>query len=240
MLHFSNAPFKWWKSEDFKIHSWNVAKIEFFFNVFYYFKSNSNVKYCLSDEKVRISKNHSRFFVKIKFLCCLIIWIEFLCIKLFKWWKSDAFKNHYWNFVQRDFLCFLLFWIEFLCIEKVRISKIFLEILLKSNSYFFYYFKSNSYVLYCLSDEKVMISKIILEILCKWVSYVFFNFESNSYVLYCLSDEKVIISKIILEILLKSNSYVFFYFKSNSLVLGLYCLSDEKSENFKKSFLKFC
>ena len=95
-----------------------------------------------------------------------------------------------------------------------------------------------------------MISKIILEILCKWVSYVFVNFESNSYVLCCLSDEKVIISKIILEILLKSNSYVFFYFKSNSyvffyfksnsLVLGLYCLSDEKSENFKKSFLKFC
>ena len=124
-----------------------------FFNVFYYFKSNSYVKYCLSDEKVRISKNHSRFFVKIKFLCCLIIWIEFLCIKLFKWWKSDDFKNHYWNFVQGDFLCFLLFRIEFLCI------------------------------IFCLSYEKVRISKIILEILCKGISYVFFYFESNSYVL---------------------------------------------------------
>ena len=145
--------------------------------------------------------------------------------------------------MQGDFLCFLLILNRILMYycssgENEDFKNHFLN--LKPNSYFFYYFKSNSYVLYCLSDEKVMISKIILEILCKWVSYVFFNFESNFYVLYCLSDAKVIISKIILEILLKSNSYVFFYFKSNSLVLSLYCLSDEKSENFKKSFLKFC
>ena len=63
------------------------------------------------------------------------------------------------------------------------ISKIILEILLKSNSYVFYYFEWNSYVLYCLSDGKVVISMIIFEILCKWISYVFFSFESNSYII---------------------------------------------------------
>ena len=104
------------------------------------------------------------------------------------------------------------------------ISKIILEILLKSNSYAFYYFESNSYVLYCLRDEKVRISKIILEILLKSNSYVFYYFKSNSYVLF--KWWKVRISKIILEILLKSNIYVFYYFEPISYVL--YCLSDEK------------
>ena len=57
--------------------------------------------------------------------------------------------------------------------EKVRSSKIILEILLKSNSYVSYHFESNFYVLYCLSDEKVRVTKIILEILLKSNSYVF-------------------------------------------------------------------
>ena len=52
------------------------------------------------------------------------------------------------------------------------------------DSYVFFYFKSNSYVLYYLSDEKVTISKTILEILLKSNSYVFYYFEWNSYVSY--------------------------------------------------------
>ena len=101
-------------------------------------------------------------------------------------------------------------------------------------------FRSNSYVLVCLSDEKVMISKIIVELLLKSIPYVFYYFKSNSYVLYCLSEkviQKVRISKITVEISLKSNSYVFYYFKSNSYVL--YCLSDKKSEDFKNNSWNF-
>ena len=44
--------------------------------------------------------------------------------------------------------------------EKVRISKIIIEILLKSNSYVFYYFKSNSYVFYYFQYK----------LLLKWLS----------------------------------------------------------------------
>ena len=77
----------------------------------------------------------------------------------------------------------------------MRISKIILGILCKWIPYVFFHFESNSYVLYCLSDEKVRIFKIILEIefLC------FLLFKSNSYVLYCLNDQKVRISKIIVD-----------------------------------------
>ena len=151
-----------------------LLKSSFFFNVLYYFKSNSYVKYCLSDEKVRISKNHSRFFVKIKFLCCLIIWIEFLCIKLFKWWKSDDFKNHYWNFVQGDFLCFLLFWIEFLCI--IILFKLWKSEDFKNHSWSFVqidFLCFLSFRIEFLCIEKVRISKIFLEILLK-IEFLFF------------------------------------------------------------------
>ena len=102
--------------------------------------------------------------------------------------KSEDFKNHCWNVVKIEFLCFfLLIWIEFLCTilfnwwPKWSFQKSLLKFCKKSMSYVFFYFQSNSYVLYCLSDEKVMISKIILEISCKWISYAFFYFDSNSY-----------------------------------------------------------
>ena len=50
----------------------------------------------------------------------------------------------------------LMYYIKWKSDEKMRISKIILEILLKSNSYVFYYFESNSYVFYCLSDKILM------------------------------------------------------------------------------------
>ena len=59
--------------------------------------------------------------------------------------------------------------------QKVRVWKIIVKILCKSNSY----------VLYCLSDEKMRISKFILEILLKSNSYIFYYFKSMK------SDEKV-------------------------------------------------
>ena len=89
------------------------------------------------------------------------------------------------------------------------------------NSYVFFYFKSYSYVLYCLSDEKVIISKIIVEILKKSNSYVFFYLKWDSYVFYYF----------------KHNSYVFFYFKSNSYVLKLFKWWKVR---ISKPFLKFC
>ena len=64
------------------------------------------------------------------------------------------------------------------------ISKITVEIKLKSNSYEFFYFESNFYVLYCLSDDKVMISKITVELLCNWISYI--SIISNRILMYIL------------------------------------------------------
>ena len=47
------------------------------------------------------------------------------------------------------------------------ISKIIVEILCKWNSYAFFYFEPNSYILYSLSDEKVGLQNIIIDIFFK-------------------------------------------------------------------------
>ena len=52
---------------------------------------------------------------------------------LFKWWKKEDLKNHCWNLVKSN-SCVSYY----LSDEKVRIWKIVLEILLKSNSFVFY------------------------------------------------------------------------------------------------------
>ena len=147
--------------------------------VFFYFKWNSHVLYWLSDEKVMISKiileillkSNSYVFLlfKVGFLCFLLIWIELLCITLFKWWKGEDFKKLFSKFCWNRILMFSIILIQILLCyikwwQSDAFKEIIPEILLKSNFYVFYYFKSNSYVSYCLSDEKVVISKTILEI----------------------------------------------------------------------------
>ena len=116
-----------------KHHRWKFVQIEFY--VFFYFKSNSYVLYCLSDEKVRIGKK---------------IIVEFLC----KW-----ISNVFFYFKSNSYVLYCL------SNEKVRIWKIILQILLKSNSYAFFYLKSGVYVFYYF----------------KFSSYVLFYIKSNSY-----------------------------------------------------------
>ena len=90
MLHLSNAPLSDGKVRISKIILESLPKSSFYvffffyFYYYYYFKSNSYILHCLSDKKSEDFKNDSRIFVKIEFLCFLLIRIEFLCIILFK------------------------------------------------------------------------------------------------------------------------------------------------------------
>ena len=63
---------------------------------------------------------------------------------------SSSLFHHF--FVQIEFLCFLLFQIEFLCLieTKMKILKIILKILNKSNSYVFCHVKFDSHVFFLL------------------------------------------------------------------------------------------
>ena len=121
--------------------------------VVFYFKSNSYVLYCLSDEKVKIWK-------KSIFRFC---WNRILT--LFYYFKSNSYVFVYLKslliFCANRILMFsfILNRIPMHYIVKVMkkwgFEKNHIEIFCKWISYVFFYFRSNSDVLYCLSDEKV-------------------------------------------------------------------------------------
>ena len=90
--------------------------------------------------------------------------------------KKGGFEKSLLKFSEIEFLCFLLFkWWKSEDLKNCSWNFVKIE-------FFCFLYKSNSYVLYCLSDEKVRIWKIILEILLKSNSYVFYYLTQDSHV----------------------------------------------------------